>query len=257
MVIKKPRMKRITIGLLIGLMAFAAQAQWSTNGSQLLPKGNKEVGLFAPLKMGLRDSIELKIHPIYFFIMPHVGLKKYWKSFGVYNLMSKHQLAYPSLLYKVIARRGTGGILPATSKIPQMIQLNNSISIGRKFNPNFEINGGIGLDMTFSFGKDKRFPEIEYFFAYPRTYSYNNFTTPYLTLDLNGQLFGRFTYAYDFDAFFLTKAYKGSIIEHRLKVQWNKSDKFAIRVGVLQTSGRFPYGKDNKILPVFDFLFAW
>ncbi len=250
-------MKKIVIGLVVWFFTFSAQAQWSSNGSQLLEKGRKEIGLFSPLKIGLKDSVELKIHPIYFFIIPHVGIKKYWKSFGEYNLMSKHHLAYPSLLYKVMARRGTGGVLPATSKIPQMIQFNNSVSIGRKFNANFEANVGVGIDMTFSIGKDKHFPEIEYFFAYPRTYSYNNFATPYFSLDLNGNLFNRFTYSYDFDAFFLTKAYKGSIMENRLKIQWNKSDRFAIRAGVMQTSGRFPYGKDNKIFPMVDVLFSW
>lgn len=251
-------MKNILLASILLVFTFSAQAQlkWSDNSVHTIEKGRKEVGLFAPLKYGLRDSMELSVHPIFFFVIPHVGLKKHWKRVGSWELGSKHEFAYPTLLYSLISKRGTGGILPETAKIPQLFKFNNAILLGKDFNDNFALTLKAGLDFTLSVG-DGDFPEIEYHIVYPRTYSYNNLVTPYLGGGLTGQLSGNFRYSYDVTTFFFAKAYKGMNVENNLKVQWNKSDKFAIRAGMLYSAGTFPYGKASKLFPIFDLMYGF
>lgn len=251
-------MKKIILASFILLGAFSSQAQlkWSNNSTQTLEKGRKEIGLFAPLKYGLKDSLEISVYPIYFFIIPHVGLKKHWKSIGSWAFGTKHNIAYPTLLYKVISRRGTGGVLPEKAKIPQLIKLNNALLFGKELNLNHTLTLKVGLDLTLSLGEGD-FPEIEYHIVYPRTYSYNNLITPYLGGALTGQLYRKINYSYDLTTFFFAKAYKGVNLENNLKFQWNKSNRFSVRAGMLFTSGTYPFGKGTKLFPMFDLMFGF
>jgi len=229
---------------------------WSSNTTKTLQKGRKEIGLFGPLKFGLKDSMEISVHPLAFFIIPNVELKKYWTSFGVFDLASKHKFVYPTLLYNVISKEGIGGLLPATSTIPQMFTFNNNVMIGTTINEYLIITANVGLDLTLSFG-DSNFPEIEYHIIYPRTYSYNNLFTPYLGINFTGKFFANIYYEYKFTAFFMTNNYEGSILENKLKFQWNISDKFAVKGGAILTYGEYPYGQDGKVFPVFDLMYGF
>ncbi len=229
---------------------------WSNNTAKTLKKGRKEVGIFSPLKFGLKDSMELSIHPLLFFIIPNIELKKYWTSFGIFDLASKHKISYPTLLYNVISKRGIGGILPETSIIPQMFKFNNAVIIGTTINEYLTTTVNVGLDLTLSFGESS-FPEIEYHIIYPRTYSYNNLFTPYFGVNFTGIVFGKLFYEYNFTAFFMTNEYEGSILENKLKFQWNVSDKFAIKGGALLSYGQYPFGEGGGLFPVFDLMYGF
>jgi len=264
-------MKVIIISILI-VFAFSLKAQqdndstntdrtdslllWANNTTKTLKKGRKEIGIFSPLKFGLKDSMEIAVHPIYFFIIPNIELKKFWKSFGGIDFATKHKFSYPTLLYKTISKNGTGGVLPATSTIPQMFKFNNSIMFGKTVNEYLTATINAGVDLTLSFG-ESNFPEIEYHILYPRTYSYNNLFTPYCGVDFTGKFFGNFYYDYEFTMFFMTNENKGSILENKFKFQWNISDKLAAKAGVLVVYGKYPYGFDSGVFPVFDLMYGF
>ncbi len=229
---------------------------WSNNTAKTIKKGRKEIGLFAPLKIGLKDSMEISIHPIFFFIIPNIELKKYWTSFGIFDLASKHRFSYPTLLYNVISKRGIGGLLPSTSTIPQMFKFDNSILLGTTINEYITTTINVGVDLTLSFG-ESNFPDIEYHIIYPRTYSLNNLFTPYFGINFTGKFFANVYYEYKFTAFFMTNTNQGSILENKLKFQWNISNKFAISGGALLTYGQYPYGQDGGLFPVFDLMYGF
>ena len=159
-------------------------------------------------------------------------------------------------MYKLISRRGTGGILPEPSVIPQMFKLNNSIMAGTKINNYLNVSLHIGIDMTFDFGSSD-FPDIEFPVVYPRTYSFNNFLTPYTELNISGQVYKNLYYDNNVNLFLLTTHNKGSVLEDEFKLQWNLLDKFAAKAGVIYTYGDFPFGKFSKVLPVFDLMFGF
>ena len=229
---------------------------WSNNTTKTLKRGRKEVGIFSPLKFGLKDSLEVTVHPIFFFIIPNVEVKKFWKSFGQVDFATKHKFSYPTLLYQTISKRGVGGILPANSTIPQMFKFNNAIMLGVTVNEYFTATASIGLDLTLSFG-ESNFPEIEYHIIYPRTYSYNNLFTPYFDADFTGKFFGNFYYDYELTVFYMTNINKGNIMENKFKFQWNISDKFAAKAGVLVVYGEYPYGLDSGVFPIFDLMYGF
>lgn len=246
-------MKKIIIAVSILLWTFSAQAQldWSNNSYQTLKKGQKEVALFGPMKIGLKDSLELSAHPLLFFVIPHIELKKHWKALGSWELASKHKFVYPSLLYKLIAKRGVGGILPETAKIPTLFKFNNALLIGKPLTQNVDLTFNVGLDLTLALG-DRDFPEIEYYPAYPRTYTFNHGIMPYVGGNLAGDLGNKFHYNYDLTAFFMMAGSKGMVWENKANLQWDAARFLALRAGAFYSYGQFPYGKDGRLLPTFD-----
>lgn len=233
-----------------------SQKKWSDNSVKTIDKGRKEIGVFSPLKLGLKDSLEVTVHPIAFLLIPNIELKKYWKSFGFFELATKHKISYPTLLYNVISRNGVGGILPPTSDIPQMIKFNNAVMLGKTINEfiTLTINSGIDLTLTFSEGD---FPEIEYHIVYPRTYSYNNMFVPYLGANIIINTPKNITLTFDYTGFFLTKNNAGIISEFKTVAQWNINDKLAIKAGIFYTYGDYPYGKGSGLFPIIDLLYGF
>ncbi|NOZ35872.1 MAG: hypothetical protein GXO80_11310, partial [Chlorobi bacterium] len=138
----------------------AQNLKWSNGSADVLEQGRKEIGVFAPFKIGLKNSSELSVHPLLFFVIPNITYKKQWKVTDNYRFASIHTLTYPTLLLKMLSRNGAGGILPATSTIPQLFKLNNSALISiDKFGQTFTLSAGI--DLCLSAG-DSDFPYIEW-----------------------------------------------------------------------------------------------
>ncbi len=233
----------------------AQTVKWSNNTADVLEQGRKEIGIFAPFKTGLKNNSEIAVHPILFFIIPNVTYKKQWKSTENYRFSSTHTFTYPTFLLKMLSRNGAGGILPATSTIPQLFKFNNTALFSvDKFNQTFTF--GAGFDFCLSAG-DSDFPYIEWHIVYPRTYSLNNTFTPHAGIDITGALYKNFIYEYKLNAFFFTNVDKGMLTENQLKISWQKSDKFAAKIGAVYSYGTFPFGKDGGLYPVFDLMFGF
>ena len=233
----------------------AQTVNWSDNSADVLEQGRKEIGIFAPFKMGLKNNGEFSVHPVLFFVIPNVSYKKQWKTSDNYRFSSRHTFTYPTFLLKMLSRNGAGGILPATSTIPQLFKSDNTALLTfDKFNQKFTLSAGV--DFCLSAGNSD-FPYIEWHIVYPRTYSLNNLFTPHAGIDATGTLYKKFIYEYKFNAFFLTQADKGVITENQFKITWQKSDKFAVKAGAVYSYGTFPFGKAGKMLPMFDLMFGF
>lgn len=250
---------KIKIFIIIGLFSFqlmnSQTVRWSDNTTSVLEKGRKETGVFSPLKLGLKNSMEISTHPILFFVIPNIALKKQWKNEKI-GIASVHKFTYPSILYKMLAREGTGGILPSTSVIPPIFKLNNSLLISKKLSNN-TLTFNVGIDFALKAG-ESNFADIEYHMVYPRTYSLNNMFTPHVGFNFMGDFMENFRYDYNLNSYFFLKNNKGAILEHTIKLSWFKSDKFAVKAGTLITHGKYPGNKtDVGIFPVFDLMFGF
>ena len=234
---------------------FSQTYKWSDGSADILEQGRKEIGIFAPLKLGLKNSAEISTNPVLFFVIPNVSYKKQWKNTEKYRFASKHTFTYPTLLYKMMSTSGAGGILPATSTIPQLFKLNNDALLTfDKFGQKITVSAGI--DICLSAG-DADFSYIEWHIVYPRTYSLNNTFTPHAGVDITGDLYKNFVYEYKFNIFLLTQSDAGTITENQFKIAWRKSDKFAVKAGAIYSCGTFPFGKDGGFFPVLDLMFGF
>jgi len=234
---------------------FAQNVQWSDNSARTVTKSHKEIGVFSPFTMGLTESLEFSVHPFWFFMAPHIHLKKHWTDVKSFQISSLHNLSYETPLLKMLSKSGTGGVLPPTREIPHFVKINNALLIGKTYKEQY-LTLQIGVDFSYGFG-NSTMPDIEYYLVYPRTYALNNLYTPYVAFDITGNLYKTIDYNYHTDNFFLTSKNPGFITEQAFQLIWRKSEKFNLKIGIIYTVGDFPYGKGEKILPTIDCLWTF
>ena len=228
---------------------------WPSPSPEVLSKGRKVWPLFGAKKMGIGKQMELRVQPLFFFISPNLGLKKGWLHKNSWLISSNHQINYPSIFLNMIAGEGAGGILPDNSQIPPMITLKNELLVGRYWYGLATLR--LGAATTFSFG-DKDFPDIDLPFLYSRMLSFNHTPNLYAGINLRKGLSEQFHLEADFTAFKVDLTGNNAFVyESQLIVFWKLSTKFAIKAGAAASHGQFPYGKDFRVIPLFDLLYGF
>ena len=130
-------MKRLMISIVVLLpLAGATRADvWTTGTAGTIRKGRFEVGLFSPLRWGVSERVELSAHPLAMFVIPNGGVKLKWTKLGKAQFSSYHSIAYPSILIGLVSRAGTGGFLPADTKIPHIVSSYNAALLTWEYSP--------------------------------------------------------------------------------------------------------------------------
>ena len=87
-------MRGITLALLLAAPCAAGgeTASWSAGTARVLPDGRAEVGVFAPLRYGIRDRIELSAYPVWFAVAPNADVKIAWGAPRGIAVASQHGL---------------------------------------------------------------------------------------------------------------------------------------------------------------------
>ncbi len=249
-------MKKIIVLILIftsGII-YANNAIWHDGSAKTLPEGRIEVGLFQPLRYGLNETLELATFPLADILIPNITVKKFWKYYYGIDFASKHSLIIPTPLLNIIAREGAGGILPANSKIPFILVLNNQVISTYAFSPNLELTGKLGLSLAIVSGR-KDFPTIDLPLVYNRTSVYHENNLFNCGLDLRGILYKNIDFLIDYDHFFLPKDYADFCVEHKGLFIWKINRKFALSAGYKLVYSDYPSKKQRNtdVFPLIDF----
>ncbi|MFA6570406.1 MAG: hypothetical protein WCT77_04140, partial [Bacteroidota bacterium] len=109
---------------------------WSQGTAYTLPEGRWEVGIFQPLRYGLKDKIELSTQPLTFLIMPNLDMKWGHGDFAGFSFASSHGIYYPSMLLRTIAMKGTGGIISPEFEIPDLFSFYNDLLFSKMLTEN-------------------------------------------------------------------------------------------------------------------------
>lgn len=219
----------------------------------VLAKGQKDLPLFGVKKMGIGNNMELQLHPLFFFLDPHIGLKKYWGDRGGWHLSSRHTLNYPTLLLKMMSREGTGGVLPNTSVIPQIISTQNEILATQTIGNQFYLAASLGVELAITFG-EANFPTIDLPFVYRRTAVYHDHILPYVGVEFGGQLSQKIDFEVILNIYKFINDNAGFTVEDKAVLFWKKSPNFGIKAGVASVLGKYPFGYDFRWIPLLDFV---
>ena len=241
----------ISLFFFAGSFTFAQSDVWSDASASVLKKGRLEWSLLGKKRLGIKNNMELIAQPFFFFISPHIGLKKQWNTHSDFNLASVHRIGYPSILLKIMSREGTGGILPKDSTIPQIITFKNAIIVSKNIKTHYFAAANLGVELALSLGESD-FPEIDFPFIYRRTAVYHNQFVPYLGIHLGGQLISKIDFELAFTAYKMTNDIGGLIFEDKAVLFWKKSNKFGVKAGVASVFGKYAYGNDARLIPVID-----
>ncbi len=230
---------------------------WASRRPQTLKAGRKVVPLFGAKKIGAAKNMEWRIQPLFFLISPNLGLKKCWKENNRWSIASFHQINYPSFYLNLIAREGSGGVLPKDSEIPPMLSLRNEILLGFSSKKMSSVTFRVGVATAFKIGSgEKNFPDIDFPFLYNRTLAFNHTPTFYGGINFYQDILPRLNMELDITAFQVNNENGSFIFENQLIFFWRKSSKFGLKAGVAAAYGSYPYGFDWRMIPVFDVIFG-
>lgn len=214
-----------------------------------LRKGQAEIGVFAPLRIGISDSLEISTHPLLFFAAPNVHLE--WKHSPLLDFywVSEHGIFYPTYLLRLLARKGIGGFISPEFDIPQMVSFYNGVVISKKITKTQRMSFSAGINVALSAGQPDSRTTIDLPFVYPRlTVFYSRYQLK-AGMGFEGSFSSRWKYRFSLQGFFADDY----ALENNAYVAWNSAGKMQLRVSYFLSYARYPFGvQAHLIMPVLD-----
>ena len=247
----------LTVLLACFFTASAHAGAGTTHGTaSVLEDGEWEVGVYAPLRRGMGNGVELSMHPLVAILSPHLAVKKAWTTDGEWKLASRHSLFYPTPLLRTLAREGTGGVIVADAVIPPILASDHRVILGRALSDTTILSLSGRLMLGAELG-ESNWPSIHAPLAYTRMAAYQDHVATALGAQLDGRLFSTFHYRVDVDGWALPLSEASWATEAKITFHWRPSDRFTAQAGTTTVAGAYPYGNNWHVLPAFDLIWRW
>ena len=247
--------------VLIALLAVAAPAANAGAGTshgtaEVFDKGEWEVGVYAPLRRGMGNGLEVSIHPLVALLSPHLAVKKAWSTDGAWAIASRHSVMYPTPLLRTLAREGTGGIIVADAVIPPTLASDHrfiaTTALGESTDLSLSARAMVGAALG-----ESDWPSIDMPLSYTRTAAYRDGVATAAGVHVDGTLVGPLFYRVDIDGWWLPNSDATWATEVKTTVHWRPSDGFTAQAGGTAVIGEYPYGTNWHVLPSFDLIWRW
>lgn len=255
-------MKRAALALALAapLLARAETAEWSAGTARVLPSRRLEVGVLAPLRLGIRDRFEISLHPGWAFVAPHVDGKIAWLRRRALSLASAHGLLYPTPLVRLLSREGTGGIVPADVTFPHVVATSHhllaTLDAGGHL---FTLRAGarLGWNLT-AFDGPRSWSEIEWHFVWPRAAAWYTGFGADVGLSVQGPITRGVGYRIELDRFFMPGLRGDWAYEWAGFLSYRRSPRFQLRGGLKWSYAELPYGtRLSQPFPIVDAMWAF
>ncbi|MBN2280438.1 MAG: hypothetical protein JXQ65_07655 [Candidatus Marinimicrobia bacterium] len=246
---------RIFFVLIIPFLASGQElSAVSTKTAILNDAKYREIGLFQPFRFALSDNLEFATHPVLFFILPNLQIKKNYRMTPALNIASQHHLCYPTPLLKMLAREGTGGIIAAEFKknIPNMFSLYNGILVSREISARHLVTLKTGIKLGLNAGSLDSRTSIDLPVVFQRmAVFYEGFGLQYgvnIITRIQQKIFSDATV----ELFHFPGAEENLALEYSQLYSWLRNDRFQLSGGFKVVWGEYPFGKQTHLLPLFD-----
>jgi hypothetical protein len=248
--------------LALGALAIASftpaiASPGETHGTaETLEDGQWELGLFAALRRGMGNGMELSLHPLTAIKAPNLALKKIISESEGKKVAVRHSLTYATPLLKTLSTPGTGGVLPADSTIPHIVALDNRFLASQSLNSDTLLTLSARILLGLSFGESD-WPQIDMPIALPRTAAYQDTISTAVGVQLDGQLTETLGYRLDIDAWMMPLSEAKWAVEARAHLPWRPSEHFTAQLTGVAVAGAYNYGTNWHLLPGFDLIWGW
>ena len=243
-------------------------ANWDSHSAHIMPPKKWSVGIFHPIRYGIKDGLELSSHPGWFFVLPNASFKVPFSDFKSFNTATRLSFVYPTPLLNMLSRKGIGGIIDPNLTIPPMLGVSGSFIMSREvLRVNLTVKAG--LDFGLVFGDLDVRSNIDLPIVYHRLEVFHNGWGLHSGLDIDKNLTKKIRIFMDVDLRFIPDTSKKGkrknyamrsgdySIEHKMLLIWEHSSKFRIMTGYKLVSGDYPYGKQTRLLPYIPFVEQW
>jgi hypothetical protein len=254
--------KARSVALLLALATRAANAApaddyglapWSTHGAVTVPEGRWELALTGNSRYGLSERLELALQPLVFFVLPQVEAKLRLGQAGRFSAAVRGRVSYPTPFLNLVSKEGSGGLLPATTDVPQAIELEADGIVSLSFHERQLASFAAGLAVA-PRGASDDLPLLDFPFLYPRFAPLYTWGVPRFDLVFEGQIVGGLYYAADFRAYllFLEDVEGEYALEQALSSEYRFGSRVAVELGLRTSLARYPVGTRAHFLPYFD-----
>lgn len=229
---------------------------FSQGTAYTLPEGRMEVGIFGPLRYGLRDDMEISVHPLAMFAWPAAAIKKQWYARDGWVFSTTHTLEVPTPFLRLIQMKGTGGIIPTDNVIPWFVMSEHRALVTTRVAPAHELTAFAGFTGAVHFGS-MRMDTIDYPLVFHRLAPLCRDAAMRFGVDLDGRLGGDWFYGLDADLFILDDAKSRFSLEHGFGLIYRMGKRRQIFFGYKFAWAQLPFGTQSILLPLVDFVWGF
>jgi len=231
-------------------------ALFAPDSARLVPPGRMELGVFAPLRWGVAERLEVSFYPLWMFVAPNVALRVGWGRAGGLEWASDHSLGYPTPLMRLLAREGTGGIVPSDVTYPHLVSFANHLWATRELPGGHLLSaragGALAWNLT-AWDGPPTWSQVEWHYAWPRMAAWFTGWSLDGGLAAQGPVAGDFGYRVTLDAFYFPGLQGDRAVEWSVVASWRPRPGLELHAGATWSWARFPYGTRTSVpLPLVD-----
>jgi hypothetical protein len=226
----------------------------------LLEKGQKEIGVFHPYRLGKSNDIEYSIHPILGFIIPNFKMKGTLLSAKNSTNSYSLQFTYPTPLLKLVQKEGIGGLItPNTNEvsIPHLLVSRLKILSTRVIKENHLFTMSAGMEFAIGLGEiDSRITiDLPYFF--PRMNMYNSDFALITGLHFTGKIWKNIGYDSGGEFKYTVGSKHNISFEHGDYMFWQFKPNMKVLLGYNLYFAEYPFGNQWDLIPTLDLRYSW
>jgi hypothetical protein len=230
---------------------------WTNGTACNIPKHRWELGLFTVSRYGITDKIELSAHPLMFFLMPQVKVKVGWGKFSGFTLATEHGIFYPTQFMRLVATKGTGGLISPEFTIPQMFAVANRFLVSYSPFKAALLTAHAGIAFSIKFGPLNPQSTIDLPVIYPRLAVFYNEPELDAGIDFRGKFIPRLGWLFNVENFIVFGTENNYFMENKGVLAYtSKKETLRIEAGYKLCFGKYPYGSQWHLLPVIDMVFG-
>lgn len=234
---------------------------WSGDHARPIAEKRVELGLLQNAHYGVSRRLELSLHPLWFFVLPHIEAKALAAEHGAWSLAARTRLAYPTWFLGLVSREGAGGLLPKTSAPPQAVQVAGELLGSFDFVAAQTVSAALGLAVAphASFSSQE-LPLLDFPFLYPRFAPLYTVLVPRAALYVEGRIAGGLHYEVSALGFFmpsLPDVGSAWAIEQALTLEYRFGDRIAVSAGTRLSEAKYAYATRLHYLPYADVRFGF
>jgi hypothetical protein len=231
-------------------------AAWPGDSALTMAPGDVSFGLLSQSSWGVTSRLEVRLHPVLFWVMPHAEAKLRWFDHGRWQLSSSHRLAYPTPFLSLIAREGTGGLLPPTTDVPHTLLVSTDGLASLEWRAGHWATLRLGAAVAVEGGGDDVL--LDFPILYQRFAALSAPWVPQFALGLEGVL-GRASYAIEFRHYWLPLDGYALLHANEYAAEGYVQIAASHRVGVggRLSQAHLPVGWRSHFLPHVDYQLAF
>ena len=230
---------------------------WTNGTACNIPKHRWELGLFTASRYGITNNLELSAHPLMFFLMPQVKVKVGWGEYSGFILATEHGIFYPTQFMRLVATKGTGGLISPEFTIPQMFAISNRFLVSFRPFKKAILTAHAGIAFSVKFGPLDPRSTIDLPVIYPRLAVFYNQPEFDVGIDFRGKFVPRFGWLFNVENFIVCGTQNNYFMENKGVLAYtSKKEKLQIEAGYKLCFGRYPAGPQWHLLPVIDLVFG-